>query len=86
MVSLYSRAPSFRVKTLNWLGEARWDGEWYYHFRLDYEWNDMEWVDLKPKSTASAVALDEIEEICRRMGLEIERHEDLVRIIGYREI
>jgi hypothetical protein len=86
MVGLYPRAPSFRVKTLNWLGEPRWDGEWYYHFKSDYEWKDMEWVDLTPRPSANAISLDEIEAICRRIGFEIERHKDIVRIIGYREI
>jgi hypothetical protein len=43
MLNLYPKAPNFRVKTLNRLGEARWDAEWYYHFRSDYDWKYMEW-------------------------------------------
>ena len=86
MLSLYPRAPRFRVKTLNWHGEPQWDGEWYYHFKSDYEWKDMEWVDLEPQSSMNTVSLDEIAAICRRIGFEIERHEDFVRIIGYRKM
>jgi hypothetical protein len=86
MVNLYANAPRFRVKTLNWLGEAPWDGEWYYHFRSDYDWKDIEWVDLKPRPSATAPSADDIEAICRRIGFEIERQEDIVRIIGYRKI
>jgi hypothetical protein len=86
MVGLYPRAPSFRVKTLNWLGGTEWDCEWYYHFKLDYEWKEMEWVDLKPRPSVSTVSLDEIEAICRRIGFEIEQHGDIIRIIGYRKM
>jgi hypothetical protein len=86
MLGLYPKAPSFRIKALNWIGEARWDGEWYYHFRSDCDWKDMEWVDLKPQPSTSAVSLDEIESICRRIGFEVERQEDIVRAIGYRKI
>jgi hypothetical protein len=86
MVGLRQRAPDFRVKALNWQGEAQWDGEWCYHFRSDYEWKDMEWVDLKPRPSMNAISSDEIEIICRRIGFEIERHEGIVRVIGYREI
>jgi hypothetical protein len=86
MVCLHPRAPCFRVKPLNWHGEPQWDGEWYYHLSSDYEWKDMEWVDLKPQSSTNAVSLDEIVATCRRIGLEIERHEDFVRIIGYRKM
>jgi hypothetical protein len=46
----------------------------------------MEWVDLKPQSSTSAISLDEIEAICRRIGFEIERQGDIVRVIGYRKI
>ena len=84
MVSLYPRAPRFRVKILNWLGEQRWDGEWYYHFRSDYDWTNMECVDLRPSTSANAVSLDEIAAICRRIGFEIERYDELIRVIGYR--
>jgi Family of unknown function (DUF6678) len=86
MVCLYPRAPCFRVKTLNWQGELQWDGEWYHHFRLDYEWREMEWVDLKPQALMGAISLDEIEAMCRGIGFEIERHKDFIRIIGYRRM
>jgi hypothetical protein len=86
MVGRYPRAPSFRVKTLNWLGESRWDVEWYYHFRSDYDWKDMVWVDMKPQPSVNAISSDEIETICRHIGFEIERHGDVVRVIGYREM
>jgi hypothetical protein len=86
MLDLYPRAPRFHVKMLNWPDGQQWDGEWYYHFRSDYEWKNMEWVDLKPKNTAEAVSLDDIEIVCRRIGFEIERHKDFVRVIGYRRM
>ena len=86
MVDLYPRGPSFRVKALNWLGDAPWDAEWFYHFRLDYDWKAIEWVDLKARCSAGAVSLDEIEAICRRIGFEFERHGDMIRIIGYRKM
>jgi len=91
MLNLYPNAPRFRVKTLNWLAEAQWewwewDGEWYYHFMSDYDWKDMEWVDLK-RFSASATSLDDIEAICRRIGFEIERPaDDIIRVIGYRKM
>jgi hypothetical protein len=85
MVSLYPRAPRFRVKTFSWHGEEQWDGEWYYHFRSDYEWKNMECVDLKPRTSADAVQLDEIAEICRRIGFEIEQYKDFIRVVGYRK-
>jgi hypothetical protein len=86
MLRLYPWAPHFRVKTLDWHGEPQWDGEWHYHFRSDYEWKSMEWVDLRPQTSVNAVSLDEIATICRRIGLEIELYEDLIRVIGYRKM
>jgi len=91
MVLLYPRAPRFRVKILNrpaqdpsnWPGLDPWDGEWFYHFRSDYIWKDMEYVDLSPRA-ATGISLDDIEAICRRVGFEIERHDEFIRIIGYR--
>ena len=83
MVSLYPRAPRFRVKTLNLPEDSHSDGEWYYHFRSDYVWKDMEWVDLIPYQTTDAVSFDEIASICRHIGFEIERHRDFIRVVGY---
>jgi hypothetical protein len=88
MVEVYPRAPRFRVKTLNYPdrpGDFGWDGKWYYHFRSDHEWKDMEWVELKSGSSQSSISTDEITAICQRIGFEIERHGDTVRIIGYRK-
>lgn len=85
-MDLYPKAASFRVRTINWVGDAPWDAEWFYHFRLDYEWKDIEWIDLKARSCAGAISLDEIEVICRRIGCEFERHGDMIRIIGYRKM
>ncbi len=81
-----SRSPLFRVKTLNGKNEPRWDGEWHYHFRSDYVWKDMEWIELKSRPLETAVQLDEIVQICQTIGLEIERGPDVVRIIGYRSL
>jgi Family of unknown function (DUF6678) len=66
-------------------GDFGWDGKWYYHFRSDHEWKDMEWVELKSGSSQSSISTDEITAICQRIGFEIERHGDTVRIIGYRK-
>jgi|HubBroStandDraft_6_1064221.scaffolds.fasta_scaffold1567026_1 hypothetical protein len=86
MVAIYPRHPRFRVKGLNWTDEWPWDGEWYYHFRLDHHWKNMEWVELKPGSLEISISSDEIAEVCRRIGFETERHGDIVRIIGYRKL
>jgi hypothetical protein len=49
-------------------------------------WKNLEWVDLKPRLFVSAVSLYDIETICRRIGFEIERHGEFIRIIGYRKL
>jgi hypothetical protein len=54
-----------------------------HHFRLDYDWKDMEWVDLQSHSFAGAISLDELEAICRRIGFEIERQGDIVHVFRY---
>jgi hypothetical protein len=45
----------------------------------------MECVDLRPRAFADAVSLDEIAAICQRIGFEIERYEEFIRVIGYRK-
>jgi hypothetical protein len=86
MLRIHPNAPRFRVKSLNCVGDSRWDGEWFYHFKLDYVWKDMEWVELKSGSSETSIAADEITDICQRIGFEIERHGDFVRLIGYRQL
>lgn len=83
MVSLGARAPRFRVKTLNLPEDSNSDSEWYYHFRSDYVWKEMEWVDLVLRQSPDAASLDEVASICRRVGFEIESHHDFVRVVGH---
>jgi hypothetical protein len=60
-----------------------WDGEWYYHFRL-IRYEEMEWVDLKPRAGGGAMGMTELSAICRDIGFDFEVHQDVVRIFGYR--
>jgi hypothetical protein len=85
MLRFGPKAPQFRAKSLNCVGDSKWDGEWFYHFKLDCVWKDMEWVELKSGSSETSIAADEITDICRHIGFEIERHGDIVRLIGYRQ-
>jgi hypothetical protein len=61
-----------------------WDGEWYYHFRSDNEYERIEWCDLKCGSKPDAMSLDEIAEICTTIGLDFERQGEIIRVYGYR--
>ena len=41
--------PQFRIKNLDREEPWRWDGEWFYHFRLG-EYDSIEYVELRVRS------------------------------------
>jgi hypothetical protein len=63
---------------------SEWDSEWYYHFRLDDTYKNIEWCELKPGENENAARLEEITCISRKIGFEIEIGDGIVRLIGYR--
>lgn len=67
-----------------WLGHREWDRDWYYHFRSDNIYREMEWVDVKPDENDTHTQMSEIISICQKIGFDYEICNGYLRIYGYR--
>ena len=87
MSELGVRAPYWRTLSTNGYlyPPEGWDGDWTYHFRLG-EFKPIEWCEMMPRGSGSAIGGSEVEAICSRIGFEIEVHSASIRAVGYRRL
>ena len=72
--------PVWRSTNLNGV-QYGYDGEWYYHFRDDGDYSDMQYVDVK---SPSDVCDSLVQQAIQNIGLVATRLEPRVwRIYGY---
>ena len=82
--------PSYRYKAVTGF-ISRWDVEWLYHLPFPFalvEWFDIGLKELEPSKglLLARTYIDHTEEIAdvvRKIGLEFEVREDVLRIWGY---
>jgi hypothetical protein len=82
-----SKAPYWRSRAKNGYvyPPIGWDGDWTYHFRLG-EYKDMEWCEITPRGHMGTLSLEDIIATCQKIGFETEVSENIVRVIGYRNL
>ena len=78
------RPDAIEIPPAAWFGAIEWDRDWYYHFRSDNIYRDMEFIDMRPHPKAGSMTKAELVEICRSIGLEFEVGEEFIRVYGYR--
>lgn len=87
MSSLGQLAPYWRTRAKNGFTypPEGWDGDWSYHFRIG-EYKHIEWCELLPRDEENSMSFGQIELACKRIGFEVEVHENAIRIIGHRQL
>ncbi len=79
MYELGSLHPQFRVKDLVGDTPTAWDGEWFYHFRLE-PYSTIEWCDIRIDSEQQQSA---VLECIRKIHLPGHATAEGFRIIGW---
>ena len=77
----YPISVQWRVKNIDNGYISNWDGDWFYHFRLD-GYDTIEWLEIKVNNDEIK---NDIVRILRKIHVPGEVFKDHIKIYGYKK-
>jgi len=77
----YPISVQWRVKNIDNGYISNWDGDWFYHFRLD-GYDTIEWLEIKVNNDE---VKNDIVRILRKIHVPGEVFKDHIKIYGYKK-